>query len=306
MLSNFETARQKLMQIILSGQLQLAEKLAQPQLLQLRQRISIFAHLEPLSAAETAAYIQHRLRVAGRDSSESVFSSQALTLIARESQGIPRNINNICFNALTLGCALQRKTIDAEMIRDVLVDLNFHSMSVPVSAPNDQSRETVDGEHLMATNRSRPWKIRAGTILVAVCAVVALFAWLIQKDYHVLFADSTVAANSAAVPNKPSVNTSVDHTGVARESAAASSSLAAQVSPEAQVKPPVDPQGSNATMRLVPVRDGQSLYSICVESFGACRPEVLREIIKINPSITDPNHIVSGQKVAIPALFRIR
>src|ERR1700678_3585255 len=75
MLSNFETARQKLMQIILSGQLQLAEKLAQPELLQLRQRVSIFAHLKPLSAVETEAYIQHRLRVAGCSTDEPVFTS---------------------------------------------------------------------------------------------------------------------------------------------------------------------------------------------------------------------------------------
>ncbi len=297
-LSNFETARQKLMHIILSGQLQLADKLAQPQLLQLRQRISIFAHLEPLSVTETAAYIQHRLRVAGHYSNESVFNSQALTLISRESQGIPRNINNICFNALTLGCALQRKTIDAEMIREVLADLNFQSTDVHVSTSKDEPTRATYGVPSRTTNRPRLRKAKMVAIPVVVCAIVAMFAWLIEQDYHALSADSTVAANSSVGPTSPG-SASMTRPDVPKVEAVPSSVSTGMI-PEAQVKTPVESSRSNADVRLVPVREGQSLYSICEESFGECRPEVFREIIKINPSITDPNHIVSGQKVAIP------
>jgi type II secretory pathway predicted ATPase ExeA len=124
MLSNFETASQKLMQIILVGQPQLAEKLSAPDLLQLRQRISIFAHLTPLSLTETVAYIQHRLKFAGLESNESIFTQFALALIARHSEGIPRNINNLCFNALSLAYALKRPKIDSEIINEVISDLN--------------------------------------------------------------------------------------------------------------------------------------------------------------------------------------
>jgi len=302
MLSNFETASKKLMHIILSGQLQLADKLAQPRLLQLRQRISIFAHLEPFSSKETAAYIQHRLSVAGHHSSEPIFSSLAVTLIARESHGIPRNINNICFNALTLGCALQRKTIDAEMIRDVLSDLNFPQMSTHTSAPVDESTGQTQGVHSRTTNRPKLSKGWLGIISAAACAIVVLFGLLIQQAFRVVSLDNPVAASSNATPTLPA-SASATRTDVPKAEAVAASSVSAGLAPHEQVKTPVESLSPHANVRLVPVREGQSLYSICGESFGECRPELLKEIIKINPSITDPNHIVSGQKVAIPVLF---
>jgi general secretion pathway protein A len=124
MLSNFETASHKLMQIILAGQPQLAEKLMTPNLLQLRQRISIFAHLTPLSMTETAAYILHRLRFAGLETEASIFTPSAVALIARHSEGIPRNINNLCFNSMSLAFALKRTEIDSEIVDEVISDLN--------------------------------------------------------------------------------------------------------------------------------------------------------------------------------------
>jgi type II secretory pathway predicted ATPase ExeA len=119
MLSNFETPHKKLMQIILAGQPQLAEKLASPNLVQLRQRISIVARLKPFTVEETNLYVGHRLLVAGYDFCAPLFSQRAGAMIAEHSEGIPRNINNICFNAMSLGCALQRKPIDEEIIREV-------------------------------------------------------------------------------------------------------------------------------------------------------------------------------------------
>ena len=110
LLSDFETRSAKLMQIVLAGQPQLAEKLARPELIQLRQRISIVSRLRPLTPEETGQYIEHRLRVAGLEGSP--FKRDALALIAERSEGIPRNINNLCFNALTLGYALKKKAID--------------------------------------------------------------------------------------------------------------------------------------------------------------------------------------------------
>lgn len=138
MLSNFETSRHKLMQIVLAGQPQLAEKLALPELLQLRQRISIFAHLAPLSVSDTVDYIHRRLAVAGYEGKDSLFTREALALIARHSQGIPRNINNLCFNALSIACALKRKTIDGNIIREVVSDLEIKGLdefgrSVPMN-----------------------------------------------------------------------------------------------------------------------------------------------------------------------------
>ena len=127
MLSNFETPYEKLMQIILAGQPQLAEKLASPNLVQLRQRISIVARLKTFTLQETNLYVGHRLLVAGYDFRALLFTPRAGAMIAEHSEGIPRNINNICFNALSLGCALKRKPIDEEIIREVLDDLDVGS-----------------------------------------------------------------------------------------------------------------------------------------------------------------------------------
>src|SRR5262249_13680325 len=81
MLSNFETSSKKLMQIILPGQPQLTDKLGSGQLLQLRQRITINAHLEPLNCEETRQYVRHRLQVAGHDFKQSLFTVEAGVLI---------------------------------------------------------------------------------------------------------------------------------------------------------------------------------------------------------------------------------
>ena len=91
--------------------------MAQPSLSQLRQRIAIVSRLEPLSADETTCYIEHRLKIAGY-SGGSLFASDALALIAEQSQGIPREINNICFNALSLGAARRHETISVEIVRE--------------------------------------------------------------------------------------------------------------------------------------------------------------------------------------------
>jgi type II secretory pathway predicted ATPase ExeA len=101
LLSNFETHHTKLVQIVLAGQPKLAAKLAQPQLSQLRQRIAVLSHLEPLTAAETAHYVDHRLKVAGY-CGKPLFEPSVVSLIAQGSRGIPRNINNICYSSLLL------------------------------------------------------------------------------------------------------------------------------------------------------------------------------------------------------------
>ncbi len=117
LLSDFETTHAKLLEIVLSGQPQLAEKLAQRGLSQLRQRIAILSRLERLSAGETACYIEHRLKVAGY-SGGPLFAPDAVALIAEQSQGIPREINNICFNALSLGEARRHQTITGEIVQE--------------------------------------------------------------------------------------------------------------------------------------------------------------------------------------------
>jgi type II secretory pathway predicted ATPase ExeA len=127
-LSNVETPREKLMHFVLSGHPQLAEKLASPQLVQLRQRVSIIARLEPFDAEETRLYIDHRLRVAGYDFARPLFTPSALDLITGSTRGVPRNINNVCFNALSLGYVNRQQTIDVDIIQEVVEDLDLQKL----------------------------------------------------------------------------------------------------------------------------------------------------------------------------------
>jgi general secretion pathway protein A len=133
LLSDFETSHTKLLQIVLAGQPQLEEKLAHPRLAQLRQRITVLSRLEALSSEETARYIDHRLRVAGYRG-EPLFTPEAVAAIAESSGGIPRNINNICFNALSLGHAEAREMIAPETVRTVVAKLSLRTVPGPLPA----------------------------------------------------------------------------------------------------------------------------------------------------------------------------
>ena len=148
LLSDFETSHTKLLEIILAGQPQLAAKLARPNLSQLRQRIAVLAKLEPLSAAETARYIEHRLRVA-RYTGGLLFSPDALELIAERSQGIPRNINNMCFSALMLGYSRGCKIIGADIVQEVVAQSELESL---VQRPA-QPRAAIQPAPVVATDK---------------------------------------------------------------------------------------------------------------------------------------------------------
>jgi len=124
LLSDFETPKAKLLQIILAGQPELADKLAGRKLSQLRQRISLLSGLSPLSVAESSNYIQHRLRVAGY-SGAPLFAPEAMHTIAEFTEGIPRSINNFCFNALSLGCVLRERVVSAAVVEEVISDLDI-------------------------------------------------------------------------------------------------------------------------------------------------------------------------------------
>src|SRR5207248_2768088 len=134
LLSDFETSQRKLLQIILVGQPRLARTLSSPELQQLKQRISTFSWLENLNAGEVAGYVRHRLQVAGH-SDGSLFSRHALELIAKESDGIPRNINNLCFSALTEGFALGKHTIEREIVEEVVTNEKLTWLRAKDDAP---------------------------------------------------------------------------------------------------------------------------------------------------------------------------
>ncbi len=115
LLSNLETAQQKLIQIVLSGQPELQERLDDPSLRQLRQRITVRYHIPPLAAEEIGGYIAHRLRTAG--AAEDIrFTDGAVARVARYSHGVPRLINALCDYAMMAAFAAATRTVAEECV----------------------------------------------------------------------------------------------------------------------------------------------------------------------------------------------
>ncbi len=126
LLSNLETDQRKLLQIVMIGQTELRLMLDQKALRQLRQRITVRYHLDPLTAAETTAYISHRLRVAGATSRPS-FDQAAFRRIYKYSKGIPRLINALCDKTLLCGYVEGADQLKAKHVRRAASELEGHS-----------------------------------------------------------------------------------------------------------------------------------------------------------------------------------
>ena len=175
LLTNLETAKQKLLQIILIGQPELRELLARTDLRQLAQRITARYHLEPLSRDESARYIEHRLKVAGAVG--EVFSTGAKREVFRLSQGVPRLINVICDRALLGAYAQESRPVSARLVR--------------------QAAAEVKGE----LERS-PWVRRTAFAAgVAGAAVIAASLWWVTQ--RELPAQAVAAAEESPVAAEP-------------------------------------------------------------------------------------------------------
>jgi general secretion pathway protein A len=124
LLSNLETTSHKLLQIILVGQPELARMLARPELRQLRQRIVLRHHLQPFDAAETEAYVEERLRLAGYTGKE-LFTRPARRRIHAATGGVPRLVNIVCDRALLAGFSRDRLLIGADLVDEVAYDLEL-------------------------------------------------------------------------------------------------------------------------------------------------------------------------------------
>jgi general secretion pathway protein A len=188
LLSNLETETSKLIQIVLLGQPELDEKLDAPGLRQLRQRITVRWRLGPLDAAETAAYVRHRLRVAA-GAERALFAPPALRELQRLSGGIPRLVNVLCDRALLAGYGAGARDIAPELVQQAARELHLAAGGAP--------------KHLTRVDGRRPRR-RLGMIAAAAAMAVlgvgvgmALVRWLDAAER----APRTVATTAA--PSDP-------------------------------------------------------------------------------------------------------
>lgn len=147
-LANFETETEKLLQLILVGQPELADRLNTPELRQLRQRIALRCRLEPLKINETATYIAGRVRIAGGDAVR-IFTREAVVEIYERSHGIPRIISVICDNALVTGFALGKRPVGREVVLTVCRDFDFRLTS---ARPGDVALDGQVPEGILAAH----------------------------------------------------------------------------------------------------------------------------------------------------------
>jgi hypothetical protein len=207
-------------------------------------------------------YIDHRMRTAGYDVFEApLFTADALALIAKASEGIPRNINNLCFNALSLGCALKRQRVDCEIVREVVADLNIEPLRekqpIPLR-PAENDEKTIPGFPRTSSGSSD-----FATWLPKIAIAMAIF----------LVTSGAFVINTAARP------------------------FAQGESSPPRLAPTPQPVQRSVAIRVSPK---QNLSRICAERFGGCTPELLYEIHKLNPWMTNLNHIESGQIIRVP------
>ncbi|HXW57457.1 MAG TPA: AAA family ATPase [Candidatus Cybelea sp.] len=146
LLTNMETTQEKLLQIVLSGQPELEDKLRNPSLRQLRQRITIRCNTCPLSREELQAYVAERLRIAGANGTP-IFSTEAIDAIYRRSQGIPRVVNLLCEHSLINSFVDQTRPIPARIVEDVAREFELQKpdlIAKAVSTNGGHSPEVIE------------------------------------------------------------------------------------------------------------------------------------------------------------------
>jgi general secretion pathway protein A len=155
MLSNLNAGTDFLVQILLVGQPQLRKRLADPSLAQLTQRISVHYHLTPLSQDEVGQYIEHRLKVAGHQRPDQLFTREAIGTIAKRSTGIPRVINLICDVALTYAFADEQAQVSLETVEKVIADKQLVLSAFGCDEEAPKHRDSIrSGQELEPSHRA--------------------------------------------------------------------------------------------------------------------------------------------------------
>jgi type II secretory pathway predicted ATPase ExeA len=311
MLSNFETTSEKLMQIVLAGQTQLADRLASPSLVQLRQRISMMGRLAPFDREETERYICHRLEIAGYDQQTPLFTRTALRRIAETSGGIPRNINNICFNALSLGYVNQQRTIPSDTIHEVVRDLDLTTVKpLPLPSTSLQTRPGLSSRPSGQANHPtkgmlRRWVPRFALGGLSLATVVLGFMafghdkWAPKIEHRTAsqVAGGHISTETPAMP--PTAPATV-------QPASTPTQTTAPTVPETE--PSTSPaSGGTPILRKTPaaaksihVVTNQTLYSITRTNLGSYNSDNVKSIQDLNPWLTNPDRIRAGQTIRIP------
>ena len=287
LLTDFETSQHKLLQIILAGHSEFIATLLRPDLEQLKQRIATLSYLRPLNRQEIDGYIAYRLDKAGYQGAP-LFTAGALEIIAQGSGGIPRNINHLCFNALSIACALRKKCVDREVAAEALEDRKFESHLRPAAPVPPVATPAPAPAPMRSVAAPRRWtRMRQALVLTAAVVVAAA-----------LGASAGLYAQRANwSPHLPAAIRSVVTGFVVSAPPAAAAPAAPAAKPE-----PSGPAPKSAAPRrdLVVVEPHQTLTDIGNLYLGEYNATVLARLRQLNPDLGDPDHLEVGQKIRLP------
>jgi type II secretory pathway predicted ATPase ExeA len=285
LLSDFETSQGKLMQIILAGQPQLVSTLMKPEMLQLTQRLAVTTFLDRLVAEEVERYIRHRLGVAGYQG-KPLFTPDALQLVAQESQGIPRNINNICFGAMSMAFAMHQKKIDRQIVESVAADQSLRSLG--------QRVVSLEHQMLQPERRELP-KTSARTAQTASWRRMSISSWFgrYRRSAACLLAfllalTPGVATGVRSAPLTPASAEKIPIVAVVAPTPSARTTPTIQVSVLKRL----------SQDRIVLVEPRQTMRQVCLRYLGRYSPRIVQQVQALNPGL-DPNRIEIGQRVRL-------
>jgi general secretion pathway protein A len=312
LLSNFETPTAKLMHVVLAGQPQLSDRLARPELSQLRQRVGTIIRLVPFSRRETISYIEHRLRLAGYEG-DGLFTLEAQSLIVHASHGIPRNVNSLCFQALSLGFATGSRTINGEIVREVLADAEITPKSdrPPANVEFPSIPVPVGGFSSFSYQQPPPFSaMRAGVaffgfVIVPLLLIVLLSALKlgIANTAASQFAERVIGGSGGNVANDtpPPLPAALQPPKPApiayKHDEPKPTELPAEEEP--------DESAADSTPSWSPVvsaQAGETLFDIARKYFGRSDWTIVEEIRSLNPSIREPyDALGEGAQIRLPS-----
>jgi len=295
LISNLETPTEKLLQIILVGQPELAAKLDRYELRQLKQRIAVQAVLSPLTPEESREYLRFRLEKAG-GRAEDIFTPRALEKIVHRARGIPRALNILADNALVTGFGYQRRPVTVKVVREVIADLegqgrSFYRHFAPAAIL--ASLLTVLGVLGVSVYNNPPG---SGS---------KVYVTLSEADQAVRPKSVQGVGKGEIIPSalpRPEMDKEVIEP-VAPTVPAKKKTEALLVREPEPVSAKERPEPGFPFTRKV--REGENLYRMILEVYGASNPELWGLVRKHNPGIKEDLKILVGQKIVFPEWKKI-
>ncbi|MCC6767268.1 MAG: AAA family ATPase [Deltaproteobacteria bacterium] len=300
LLSNLETAKEKILQLVLAGQPEFDALLARPEIRQLRQRISVSARLRPLGRSEVKAYVAARIAAAGGDV-RGLFTSAALLRLWWFSGGVPRLVNAACDNALVTAYARGKRTIGWREIGEAMRDLRRQVTWAPSRMGRAAALLTAavlggalaGGGLMVARGGGRTFAPR-----VASATVVAATATPRPSGTPQMPAAAAVEP-AATGTSEPTSSPTPSGTSTATPT------LAATPTPgetprrveEARAQSTRVPQTGDLR---VTVSGGDTITDLAVRYYGSAAPRVLAAIKAANPWLDNPNVIAAGRTLVLP------